>query len=70
MKLAAAYAIASVVTEDNLKNGVIIPSVFDLSVPPMVAKAVAQAAIDTGVNRVNEYTPDDIAQKLEAYLQA
>jgi malate dehydrogenase (oxaloacetate-decarboxylating) len=70
MKLAAAYAIASVVTEDNLKNGVIIPSVFDLSVPPMVAKAVAQAAIDTGVNRVNEYTPDDIAHKLEAYLNA
>ena len=70
MKLSAAYAIASVVTEDNLKNGVIIPSVFDLSVPPMVAKAVAQAAIDTGVNRVNEYTPDDIAHKLEAYLNA
>jgi malate dehydrogenase (oxaloacetate-decarboxylating) len=70
MKLAAAYAIASVVTEDNLKNGVIIPSVFDLSVPPMVAKAVAQAAIDTGVNRVNDYTPEDIGHKLEAYLQA
>jgi malate dehydrogenase (oxaloacetate-decarboxylating) len=58
------------VTEDNLKNGVIIPPVFDLSVPPMVAKAVAQAAIDTGVNRVNEFTPEDIAHKLEAYLQA
>ena len=69
MKLAAAYAIASVVTEEDLQNGVIIPSIFDLRVPPMVAQAVAQAAIDTGVNRVNNLSPETIARQLAEYLK-
>ena len=68
MKLAAAYAIASVVTEDDLSKGVIIPSIFDLSVPPMVAKAVAEAAIKTGVNRIDTLSPNEIAQNLADYL--
>jgi len=70
MKLASAYAIASVVTQDDLDNGIIIPSIFDLTVPPMVAKAVAQAAIDTGVARVNEFTPEQISINLMQFLEA
>jgi malate dehydrogenase (oxaloacetate-decarboxylating) len=69
MKLAAAFAIASVVTEDDLANGDIIPSIFDLRVPPMVAKAVAQAAIDTGVHRILEWTPEQIAENLAEFLK-
>ena len=51
MKLAAANAIAEVITEDNLCSDYVIPSVFDRRVAKAVAKAVAQAAHATGVSR-------------------
>ena len=47
----AARAIASVVTTDELSAEYIIPSVFDRRVAVVVAKAVARAAIRTGVAR-------------------
>ncbi|MCR5032368.1 MAG: NADP-dependent malic enzyme [Lachnospiraceae bacterium] len=52
MKIAAAKAIASYVTEDKLSADYIIPSALDKSVASAVAKAVAQAARDTGVARI------------------
>ncbi|MDE5558761.1 MAG: NAD-dependent malic enzyme [Ruminococcus sp.] len=52
MKIAAAKAIASFVTEDKLAPDYIIPSVLDKSVAQAVAEAVAQAARDTGVARI------------------
>src|ERR1017187_2340679 len=51
MKLAAAHAIASVIAEDELHNDYIVPSVFNRSVAPLVAKAVADAARHSGVAR-------------------
>lgn len=48
MKLAAAYAIASVIKEEELSEDYIVPSPFDERVVDAVAKAVMQAAIDTG----------------------
>jgi malate dehydrogenase (oxaloacetate-decarboxylating) len=51
MKLAAADAIASVVTSDELDPDFIIPSVFDKTVAPRVAAAVAEAARRDGVCR-------------------
>ncbi|MDE6031290.1 MAG: NAD-dependent malic enzyme, partial [Oscillospiraceae bacterium] len=42
MKLAAARAIASLVTEDKLSQDYIIPSALDKSVAETVAKAVAE----------------------------
>lgn len=69
MKLEAARAIASVITEDELQQGKIIPSVFDLTVPPLVAKAVAQAALNEGVARHAVKTPATIAEDLAAYLR-
>lgn len=51
MKLAAAYAIANLVTEEELKEEYIIPAAFDERVAPAVAKAVAEAAVKTGVAR-------------------
>lgn len=53
MKLAAADAISSLVTEEDLKNGIIIPSAFNKSVSKDIAKAVADAAIRSGVARIN-----------------
>lgn len=55
MKLAAADAISALVTEEDLKNGIIIPSAFNKSVVKDIAKAVADAAIKSGVAR---YIPD------------
>jgi malate dehydrogenase (oxaloacetate-decarboxylating) len=51
MKLAAAQAIAGVVGDDELHAEYIIPSVFNREVVKAVARAVAQAAQDSGVAR-------------------
>ena len=51
MKLAAAYAIAGIVTDEERSAEYIIPSVFDPRVVDIVAKAVADTAIDEGVAR-------------------
>ena len=51
MKLAASYAIASLVSDEELTANYVIPKAFDLRVGESVAKAVAQAAIDSGVAR-------------------
>jgi malate dehydrogenase (oxaloacetate-decarboxylating) len=52
MKLAAAKAIARLVTEEELTEDYIIPKAFDERVAKAVAKAVSEAAIKTGVNRI------------------
>ena len=52
MKLAAAYAIASMIPEEELGPENIIPKAFDRRVGPAVAKAVAEAARKTGVARI------------------
>ncbi|MBQ7013136.1 MAG: NADP-dependent malic enzyme [Oscillospiraceae bacterium] len=49
MKLAATKAIAGCVSDDRLCADFILPDAFDRSVALAVAKAVAQAAIDSGV---------------------
>jgi malate dehydrogenase (oxaloacetate-decarboxylating) len=51
MKLAAAYAIAQIVSDDELNAEYVIPSVFDTRVVDAVAKAVANAATEEGVAR-------------------
>jgi len=52
MKLAAAYALSEIIPADELTEDYIIPKAFDTRVAPAVAKAVAKAAIETGVARV------------------
>ncbi|HEY1854799.1 MAG TPA: NAD-dependent malic enzyme [Solirubrobacterales bacterium] len=56
MKLAAAKGIASVVTDDDLAEDYIIPSVFNRDVSPRVAEAVVEEAKRDGVARLNEET--------------
>jgi malate dehydrogenase (oxaloacetate-decarboxylating) len=51
MKIAAAQAIADVISENDLHADYIIPSVFDRRVAPAVAAAVSQVAVQTGVAR-------------------
>ena len=52
MKIAAADALAGLITEEELSPDYIIPKAFDKRVGKAVASAVAKAAIDTGVARI------------------
>ena len=52
MKVAAAKAIASLVSDEELNAEYIIPNAFDKRVGKAVSEAVKKAAIETGVNRI------------------
>ena len=52
MKMAAAHALAGLISDDELSEDYIIPKAFDPRVGPAVAAAVAQAARDSGVARI------------------
>ena len=52
MKMAAARALAGLVSDEELSPDYIIPAAFDPRVAPAVAAAVAQAARDSGVARI------------------
>ncbi|MBE7002166.1 MAG: NAD-dependent malic enzyme [Ruminococcaceae bacterium] len=52
MKMAAAMAIANLISDEELSADYIIPAAFDKRVGPAVAKAVAEAARATGVARI------------------
>ena len=52
MKLAAARALAGLVSETELTRDFILPEPFDPRVAPTVAKAVAEAAHSSGVARL------------------
>ncbi|MFC4766317.1 NAD(P)-dependent malic enzyme [Effusibacillus consociatus] len=51
MKLAAVYAIAELVTPEELSEDYVIPAPFDSRVAPQVARSVALAAVNSGVAR-------------------
>ena len=52
MKMAAAEALASLISDEELNADYIIPKAFDKRVGPAVAKAVAEAARKSGVARI------------------
>ena len=52
MKVAAAHALADLISDEELNADYIIPAAFDPRVGPAVAKAVADAARKTGVARI------------------
>ncbi len=52
MKVAAAYAIASIVSEEELKEDYIIPFAFDKRIGKAVSEAVMDAARKSGVARI------------------
>jgi malate dehydrogenase (oxaloacetate-decarboxylating) len=62
MKIAAVHAIANLVNPQELNAEYVIPAPFDPRVAPMVAAAVATAAMETGVARIR-MNPEEIAEK-------
>ncbi|EAY19589.1 malic enzyme, putative [Trichomonas vaginalis G3] len=54
MNIAAARAIASLVSDEELNPDYILPNPFDKRIKETVSKAVAQAAIKCGVARINQ----------------
>lgn len=62
MKMAAVEAIAALISEEELHEDYVIPGPFDPRVAPAVAKSVAQAAMYSGVARI-EVDPEEVAEK-------
>lgn len=62
MKIAAAEAIASLVSDDELSEDYVIPAPFDPRVAPAVAASVAKAAMESGVAR-HHVDPEEVAEK-------
>ncbi|MFJ7511317.1 NADP-dependent malic enzyme [Peribacillus simplex] len=62
MKVAAVQAIAGLIQENELNEDYVIPAPFDERVAPAVAAAVAKAAMETGVARIN-VDPEEIKEK-------
>ncbi|WP_062285305.1 NAD(P)-dependent malic enzyme [Neomoorella mulderi] len=68
MKIAAAQAIASLISETELNPDYIIPDVFDCRVAPAIAAAVARAAVESGVAR-KHLSPEDVAQHTRELIE-
>ncbi|MEA4902219.1 NAD(P)-dependent malic enzyme [Desulfitobacterium sp.] len=68
MKVAAAYAIANIVSAEELNPDYVLPKAFDLRVGPAVAAAVAQAAMDSGV-ATQTVDPHDVAENLRKFYE-
>jgi malate dehydrogenase (oxaloacetate-decarboxylating) len=66
MNLAAAFAIAGLVG-DRLSPGYILPEAMDFRVPPVVAEAVARAAMETGTARIH-LKPEQVARHTREFI--
>ena len=67
MKEAAAEAMAGLITEKELRPDYIIPYMLDFRVPVAVAKAVATAAIQSGVARLH-VDPEVVAENARSFI--
>jgi malate dehydrogenase (oxaloacetate-decarboxylating) len=64
MKLAAVYAIASLISIEELSEDYVIPAPFDSRVAPTVAAAIAEEAMRTGVAR-QQVDPQEVKVKTQ-----
>ena len=69
MKIAAAYAIASLISDEELNEDHVITNPFDERVAPTVAAAVAKAAIESGVAKLTDITPEQVAEHTRELLR-
>ena len=69
MAAAAAHALANLVPASELTADNVITSLFNPDVAPTVAAAVAKAAIETGVARRKDVTPEAVARHTRELLK-
>jgi len=67
MCLAAAEALADLVSEDELNEDHIVPNIFDFRIAPALAAAVARAAVHSGVARI-PVDPEEVRARLEHFI--
>lgn len=68
MKVAAAEAIASLISDKERNENYVIPGPFDPRVAPTVAASVAKAAMDSGVARI-QVDPEEVAERTRQLSQ-
>lgn len=68
MKIAAAEAIASLISDEERNEDYVIPGPFDPRVASAVAASVAKAAMDSGVARI-QVDPDEVAERTRQLSQ-
>lgn len=68
MKLAAAYAIANLIPENELREDYVVPNAFDPRVAPAVAAAVAKVAMESGIARI-KVDPEEVRAKTAARVK-
>ena len=68
MKIAAVYAIASLISDEELNEEHVITDPFDKRVAPTVASAVAKAAIESGVAQRKNISPEQVAEHTRQLL--
>ena len=68
MKKAASYALAELISEDELAPDYVIPKPFDPRVGPYVAAAVARAAVETGAARI-ELSYEEELEKAKTIME-
>lgn len=70
MKIAAASAIADIITEKELNEDYVIPDAFDPRIASKVASYVAKAALESGVARRTDITPEMVEEHTKKLVQA
>lgn len=68
MKIAAVHAIANLIPENELREDYVVPDAFDPRVAPAVAAAVARAAMETGVARI-QVNPEQVRANAAARIK-
>jgi malate dehydrogenase (oxaloacetate-decarboxylating) len=68
MKLAAVYAIADLIEEQDLREDYVVVDAFDPRVAPAVAAAVARIAVESGVARIKA-DPEEVRAKAAARIK-
>ncbi len=67
-QIAAAKAIAALITDEELHADYIYPHVIDYRVAPAVAQAVAQSTVDAGFARSSKKSPEEIAERTRRFV--
>jgi malate dehydrogenase (oxaloacetate-decarboxylating) len=68
MKMAAARALAGIISDDELDEDHILPEPLDKRVVPVIAAAVAEASVLSGAARVSPH-PDEVARHVREILE-